>query len=310
MHRWGLVPAWAKSVSVGSRHINARAETIAASPAFRTSFIRRRCLIPADGFYEWLRDGRRKQPFLIRPVDAETSAAPLVFAGIWCPWREPASGEWLLTAAVVTTAANETVGRLHNRMPVILGNDEWPLWLDPTITDGGLLQDLLQPAPDDLLELVPVSPLVNNVNNEGPDLVVPLPATAAPQPSLTLVRMSVSSARRKLGRRFDPDELRAIKRLWIRHSIAEDARDIEGLVSTITADGVYEIVPTGETWHGHDGVRAWYKALFEAFPDNHFDLIDIVVGPQGVFEVARLTATNLGRGAECRPRGCRSTSRC
>ena len=185
-HRWGLLPAWAKSVTVGSRHINARAETIANSPAFRTSFIRRRCLIPADGFYEWLRDGRRKQPFLIRSVETETSAAPLVFAGIWCPWREPASGDWLLTAAVVTTAANETVGRLHNRMPVILGNDEWRLWLDPTITDAGLLQDLLQPAPNDLLELVAVSPLVNNVNNEGPELVVPLPAAMAPRPSLTL----------------------------------------------------------------------------------------------------------------------------
>jgi putative SOS response-associated peptidase YedK len=185
-HRWGLVPAWAKSVSVGSRHINARAETIAASPAFRTSFIRRRCLIPADGFYEWQRDGRRKQPFLIRPVETETSAAPLVFAGIWCPWREPASGEWLLTAAVVTTAANETVGRLHNRMPVILAADEWPLWMDPTITDGGLLQDLLQPAPNDLLELVAVSPLVNNVNNEGPDLIVPQPAVTAPEQALTL----------------------------------------------------------------------------------------------------------------------------
>jgi putative SOS response-associated peptidase YedK len=185
-HRWGLVPAWAKSVSVGSRHINARAETIAASPAFRTSFIRRRCLIPADGFYEWLRDGRRRQPYLIRPVEAERSAAPLVFAGIWSPWREAASGEWLLTAAVVTTGANDTVGRLHNRMPVILAGDEWPLWMDPTITDAGLLQDLLHPAPDDLLELVPVSPLVNNVNNEGPELVIPLPSAAAPEPSLTL----------------------------------------------------------------------------------------------------------------------------
>ena len=186
VHRWGLVPAWAASPSVGSRHINARAETIAVSPSFRTSFIRRRCLIPADGFYEWLRDGRRRQPFLIRPVEAQTSAAPLVFAGIWSPWREPASGEWLLTAAVVTTAANETVGRLHNRMPVILGNDEWPLWMDPTITDAGLLQDLLHPAPDDLLELLPVSPLVNNVNNEGPELIVALPAAAAPEQPLTL----------------------------------------------------------------------------------------------------------------------------
>ena len=106
--------------------------------------------------------------------------------------------------------------------------------------------------------------------------------------------MSPSSARRKLGRRFDVAELRAIKRLWIQHSLAEDARDIDGLVSTITEDGVYELVPTGQTWHGHDGVRAWYTALFEAFPDNHFDLVDIVVGPQGVFEVARLTATNSG----------------
>jgi putative SOS response-associated peptidase YedK len=110
----------------------------------------------------------------------------MVFAGIWSPWREPAGGDWLLTAAVVTTAANETVGRLHNRMPVILGADEWPPWMDPTITDAGLLQDLLQPAPDDLLELVPVSALVNNVNNEGPDLVVPLPTLAAPEQPLTL----------------------------------------------------------------------------------------------------------------------------
>jgi putative SOS response-associated peptidase YedK len=185
-HRWGLVPAWAKSVAVGSRHINARAETIATSPAFRTSFVRRRCLIPADGFYEWRRDGRRKQPFLIRPFEAQASAAPLTFAGIWSPWREPASGEWLLTAAVVTTAANATVGRLHDRMPAILGAAEWPLWMDPTITDAGLLQSLLAPAPDDLLELVPVSPLVNNVNNEGAELIVPLPAVAAPEHPLTL----------------------------------------------------------------------------------------------------------------------------
>ena len=186
LHRWGLVPAWAESVSVGSRHINARAETIAASPAFRTSFIRRRCVIPADGFYEWLPDGRRRQPYLIRPA-ATRSAPVLAFAGIWSPWREPAGGEWLLTAAVVTTAANETVGRLHNRMPVILGADEWPLWMDPTITDAGLLADLLHPADNGLLELVPVSQLVNNVNNEGPELMVPPPdAPAVPEQPLTL----------------------------------------------------------------------------------------------------------------------------
>lgn len=115
--------------------------------------------------------------------------------------------------------------------------------------------------------------------------------------------MSPSAARRKLGRRFDPAELRAIKRLWIEHSIAEDKRDIEGLVETITPDGVYELVPTGQFWHGHDGVRTWYTELFAAFPDNHFDLVDIVVGPQGVFEVARLLATNTGPWGGARPSG-------
>jgi len=100
--------------------------------------------------------------------------------------------------------------------------------------------------------------------------------------------------RSRLGRRFDPAELRAIKRLWIRHSVAEDARDIDGLVATIAPDGEYEIVPTDQHWYGHAGVRAYYTQLFAAFPDNRFELTEIVVGPQGVFEAARLTATNLG----------------
>jgi putative SOS response-associated peptidase YedK len=181
LHRWGLVPAWSERPTARAPLINARAETIATSPSFRTSFLRRRCIVPADGFYEWLRDGKHRQPYLIR------AARPLCFAGIWSPWRDPSTGEWLLTAAVVTTAANGTVGRLHNRMPVILGADEWPLWLDPTITDAALLADLLQPAADDLLQLTAVSPLVNNVNNEGPDLVVPLAeVTPVPEQPLTL----------------------------------------------------------------------------------------------------------------------------
>lgn len=102
------------------------------------------------------------------------------------------------------------------------------------------------------------------------------------------------SVRRRLGRRFDPAELRAIKRLWVRHSIAEDARDIDGLIATLVPDCVYEIVPTGQRWQGHAGARAFYTELFAAFPDNRFALTDIVVGPQGVFEAARLTGTNLG----------------
>ena len=102
------------------------------------------------------------------------------------------------------------------------------------------------------------------------------------------------TARSLLARRFDPAELREIKRLWVRHSIAEDARDIDGLVATLTPNCAYELIPTGQRWEGHDGARAFYTELFAAFPDNRFELTDIVVGPQGVFEAARLTGTNLG----------------
>jgi putative SOS response-associated peptidase YedK len=186
--RWGLVPSWAKSVSsAGARYINARAETVATSPAFRASFLRRRCIVPADGFYEWRRDGKRKQPFLIHT----TLDAPLAFAGLWAPWRDPSSGEWLLSATVVTTTANATVAELHNRMPVILDQDAWAIWLDPFMRDEGLLASLLQPASDSLLELRPASPLVNNANNEGPELLEfndgrATSAASADEPALTL----------------------------------------------------------------------------------------------------------------------------
>ena len=102
------------------------------------------------------------------------------------------------------------------------------------------------------------------------------------------------SIRRRLARSFDPAELRRIKRLWVRHSIAEDARDIDGLIATLSEDCVYEIVPTGQSWVGHDGARAFYSELFGAFPDNAFALSEIVIGPQGAFEVATLTGTNTG----------------
>jgi hypothetical protein len=102
------------------------------------------------------------------------------------------------------------------------------------------------------------------------------------------------SVRSRLGRRFDPAELRAIKRLWVSHSIAEDARDIDGLIATLAPPCVYEMVPTGQRWDGHAGARAFYTELFAAFPDNRFALTDIVIGPQGVFEAARLMGTNLG----------------
>jgi putative SOS response-associated peptidase YedK len=175
LHRWGLVPAWATSVAAGARMINARAESVATSSAFRASFLRRRCLIPADGFYEWRSDGKRRKPFLIHAADDR----PLGFAGLWAPWRDPATGDWLLSATVLTTTANGTVGELHNRMPAILSPDEWPLWLDTGIRDTGLLLDLLHPASDDLLRLDAASSLVNNANNEGPELLVPEAESAA-----------------------------------------------------------------------------------------------------------------------------------
>jgi ketosteroid isomerase-like protein len=111
------------------------------------------------------------------------------------------------------------------------------------------------------------------------------------------------SIRRRLGRPFDPAELRRIKRLWVRHSIAEDARDIDGLIATLTEDCVYEMVPTGQRWEGRDGARAFYEELFGAFPDNAFALSEIVIGPQGAFEVATLTGTNAGPWAGVAPSG-------
>jgi putative SOS response-associated peptidase YedK len=181
LHRWGLVPTWAGSIAIGARMINARAETVAESSAFRTSLLRWRCVIPADGFYEWHGAGKVRKPFLIHASDDR----PLAFAGLWSPWRDPATRDWLLSASVVTTAANETVGELHNRMPAILGPDEWPLWLNPMISDLALLTDLLHPAPDELLRLDAASPLVNNAHNEGPELLE-APSTAEPEPELTL----------------------------------------------------------------------------------------------------------------------------
>ena len=115
--------------------------------------------------------------------------------------------------------------------------------------------------------------------------------------------MAEGTVRQRLGRRFDNAEQRAIKRLWIEHSIAEDRRDIPGLLATLADDCTYEMVPTGQSWHGLDGVRTFYTELFNAFPDNRFELTDIVIGPQGVFEAARLTGTNLGPWAGVEPSG-------
>lgn len=162
--RWGLVPSWAKEMPQ-SILINARAETIAEKPSFRGAFRHHRALMPADGFYEWKSQGSGpKQPFFIRRKDGR----PFAMAAVWDIWM-PAGGSELDSCAIVTTEANETLKAVHHRMPVILDEKDWDLWLDPAATEKELLA-LLRPAPDDLMEAVPVSTRINRVANDGPFL--------------------------------------------------------------------------------------------------------------------------------------------
>ncbi|MBV9162142.1 MAG: SOS response-associated peptidase [Pseudonocardiales bacterium] len=166
--RWGLVPHWAKDPGVGSRLINARAESAASKPAFRDAVAKRRCLLPADGWYEWQRLGTRKQPFFITPADG----SGLAMAGLWSTWRPPdATAPPWVTCAVLTTDAVGPLTEIHDRMPLILPPQTWQAWLDPGSDDPS---ELLAPPPVQLvhaLELRPVSTAVNNVRRDGPELV-------------------------------------------------------------------------------------------------------------------------------------------
>lgn len=175
--RWGLVPSWAKDPSVGNRMINARAEGIADKPAYRNAIARRRCLIPADAFYEWQRrtgrDGKPagKLPYVVRRRDGR----PMALAGIWEFWRPKGDpdGEPVRSCAIVTTEANALMAPIHDRMPVVLEPRDWAAWLDP-VTDMSVVEGLLVPAAEGILEAYPVSSQVNNVANDGPQLVEPL----------------------------------------------------------------------------------------------------------------------------------------
>jgi putative SOS response-associated peptidase YedK len=169
-YRWGLIPHWAESARAGSRMFNARAESAATSPAFRASFRRRRCLVPVDGFYEWRREGKARQPFRVVARDGR----PLALAGLWAGWKDPATESVQRTFTILTTGPNELMAPIHDRMPVVIPAAAWDRWLDPELADVGELQGLLVPAPDAAIELYPVSPLVNNVRNDGPELIEPL----------------------------------------------------------------------------------------------------------------------------------------
>jgi len=189
--RWGLVPSWAKDTSVGDRMINARAEGLATKPAYKRSFAKKRCLIPADGFYEWrvvapptTPKGRpKKQPMFVHRRDGE----PFAFAGLWDVWKVPEGvvlegvgpDGWLRSCSIVTTRANDVLLPIHDRMPLLLPESAWAEWLDPGNEDVDALAGLLVPAPDDEIELWPVSTAVNKADNNGPELVRPVEAMPA-----------------------------------------------------------------------------------------------------------------------------------
>ena len=166
--RWGLVPSWARDTKGAARLINARRETLAGKPAFRSAYRRRRCLVPADGYYEWQPVDGRKQPWFLSSRDG----APLAMAGLYELWRAP-DETWLRTCTIITTDAADEMGHIHDRTPLLVAPPDWGRWLDPTVEEPG--DDLLVPGTPGLLDAWPVSPAVGKVSNNGPELVQPLP---------------------------------------------------------------------------------------------------------------------------------------
>jgi len=167
--RWGLVPFWAKDLKIGARMINAVGETASTKPAFRAAFKKRRCLVIANGFYEWRKEGGRKLANYIYPKSGE----PMAFAGLWETWKSP-EGQVVQSCTIITTEANPFIQPLHNRMPVILSGETQAFWLDPLTEDPSILEPLLIPAPEELLTSHPVSEAVNSVRNDGPECILPL----------------------------------------------------------------------------------------------------------------------------------------
>ena len=165
--RWGLIPWFAKEIKVGVRHINARAETVETTAAFKRSFESRRCIVPADGFYEWEKkpDGSKLPHFI-----HSAGGGPLALAGLWGSWRDP-DGNRITSCTIITTTPNDLVGPIHDRMPAVLDRAHWERWLDPEFSDTTALKAMLGPAPGDALTEHAVSSLVNSVKNNGPELL-------------------------------------------------------------------------------------------------------------------------------------------
>lgn len=166
MCHWGLIPSWAKDPAIGNKMINARAETVHEKPSFRSAFKKRRCLILADGFYEWQKTDSGKQPFYIHMKDG----SPFAFAGLWETWK---NGEEIRSCAIITTEANDLMDEIHHRMPVILPPENYDLWLDPDFDEREPLTSLLRPYPDGAMEAYPVSRKVNRPANDEPGCIEP-----------------------------------------------------------------------------------------------------------------------------------------
>ena len=164
--RWGLIPWWAKDASIGNRMINARAETVTERPAFRDALRRRRCLVLADGFYEWQSAGAARRPMRV----VMRSGEPFAFAGLWSLWRDP-DGNRIPSCAIITTAANDLLSPIHDRMPVVLPRHMENFWLDHAIDDPATLASVLAPYPDDTMEAYEVSTLVNSAANDAPEVI-------------------------------------------------------------------------------------------------------------------------------------------
>ena len=169
MFRWGLIPYWAKEESIGNKLINARAETLEEKPSFRRSFKQRRCLVLADGFYEWRKEGRVRKPYRITLQDGSSFA----FAGLWDSWLSP-TGQTINSCAIITTTPNKLMEPIHNRMPVILPQDMESVWLGGDVTSSREVKGLLTPFPAERMVAYEVSTLVNSPRNEGPECVVPV----------------------------------------------------------------------------------------------------------------------------------------
>lgn len=167
--RWGLIPWWAKDASGAAKMINARSETAATLPAFRDALKARRCIVPADGFYEWKRMGKAKQPYCFEVNDGGLFA----FAGLWERWKDP-SGNWIRTCSILTTTPNAVTSTIHDRMPVILDPDSYDLWLDPGFSDVSAVSEMLKPYDARLMRCYPVSERINNVANDDPECSAPV----------------------------------------------------------------------------------------------------------------------------------------